>query len=278
MKKYLLSALILTLCMFAFSACGSKEGTTSSSSGESLNLNDTNQSTPGTDTTTTEKKSITVALDATYEPLESMKDGEVIGFDADLMKAIAKAMNKEIQLKNVAWDDIFDKLNAGEYDAVISAVTINDERKKSMLFSDPYYDSIPMILTTKSQKIKTAKDLSNKKVAVQKDTTGDTLISKNIASVKLVKFDSTALALDSFANNEVDAVIGDAPVALAFAKKKANPEYEAVKDESIFAKEQYGIAVSKENQKLVEEINKALADIKANGEYQKIYDKYFKAE
>lgn len=278
MRKYLLSALILTLCMFAFSACGSK-GVTSSGSGEGLNLDQTNQSAPGeTDTTTTEKKSFTVALDASYKPMEWQENGEVVGFDADLIKAIAKAMNKEVQLKNIGWDDIFDKLYAGEYDVIISSVSISDERKKSMLFTDSYYDSMPMILTTKNQGIKTAKDLSNKKVAVQKGTTGDELISKNIASVKLVKFDTADLALNSFANKEVDAVVADAPVLLDFAKQKANPEYEAVKDESIFAKEQFGIAASKENQKLISDINKALAEIKANGEYQKIYNKYFKAE
>jgi polar amino acid transport system substrate-binding protein len=277
MKKYLLSALILTLCMFLFSACGNK-GVSSSSSGEGLNLDQANQSASGTDTNTTEKKSITVALDASYKPMEWQENGEIVGFEADLMKAIAKAMNKEVKLKNVGWNDIFDKLYAGEYDAIISSVTINDERKKSMLFSDPYYDSMPTILTTKSQKIKSAKDLTNKKVAVQKGTTGDELISKNIANVKMVKFDNADLALNSFANKEVDAVVGDAPVLLDFAKQKADPEYVVVKDESIFAKEQFGIAVSKENQNLISDINKALAAIKANGEYQKIYDKYFKAE
>lgn len=275
MKKYFLWAVLLTLCVFAFSACGSSPSSTQ----DNLNLNAANITSNDESTSNTEdSKPLLIALDASYRPMEWMENGEVVGFDADLIKAIGKAMNKEVELKNVAWDDIFDKLYAGEYDGIISSVTINDERKKSMLFSDSYYDSMPMILSTKSQKIKTAKDLSGKKVAVQRDTTSDEIITKNVANVKLVKFDSADSALDSFANKEVDAVVVDAPVLLEFAKQKANPDYETIKDEGMFAKEQYGIVTKKENKALVDDINKALETIKANGEYQKIYDQYFKAE
>lgn len=264
MRKYLLCTLFLALCMFGFSACGNKEEVPSTPNA------------PAATKPAVEKKVITVALDACYKPMEWMEKEEVVGFDADLIKTIAKQMNVEVKLKNVVWSDIFDELYNKKHDIIISSVSINDERKKTMAFSDPYYESMPVILTTKGLKIKTAKDLSNKKVSVQKETTADKLITENVANVKLVKFENVDLALESFAKKEVDAVVLDAPVILDYAKQKANPEYEVVKDESLFAKEQFGIITRKDDQALMADINKALAEIKANGEYQKVYDKYFK--
>lgn len=277
MKKLLLFALILTLCVFTFAACGQKaEEDTSSSTSSTSSSEETSSTDTNKESSTETKQAIKVALDACYRPMEWEENGEIVGFDADLIKAIAKEMGREVELKNVGWDDIFDNLHAGQYDLIVSSVSINEERKKSMLFSDPYYDSMQLILTTKDANIKSANDLSKKKVAVQKGTIAEELISKNIAGVKLSKYDSGEDALNSFANKETDAVIIDAPVLLDFAKQKNNTEYTVVTDEKFFAKEQFGIAANKGQDDLIDEINSALGKLKENGEYQKIYDKYFK--
>ncbi len=270
MKKLIFSMLVLTLCIFTLAACSQNvpEGTTPP-------VSDTSGQQPSGDE---QKPPLKVALDAAYRPMEWEENGKIVGFDADLIKAIAEEMGREVELLNIGWDDIFDKLHTGEYDVIISGVSINDERKQSMLFSDSYFESSPTILTRESANIKSASDLSKKKVAVQKDTTADEIISKNIAGVKVERFDSAELALNSFANKEVDAVIIDAPVLLDFAKQKNDPEYEVVKDADTFPKEDFGIAVNLGGEELISEINSALQKLRANGEYQRIYDEYFRTE
>lgn len=262
MKKLVIISLILSLTVLTLTACGNKASD--------------NNTTPTSQTTAKEK--LKVALDAQYKPMEWEENGQITGFDADLIKAIAKEMGREVELKNVVWDEIFDKLYAGEYNTIISSVTINDKRKETMLFSNPYYDSIPLILTRKDSGIKNANDLSKKKVAVQDGTTAHELISSNIAGVQIEKCADGPEAFAKFANKSVAAVVLDAPVVLDYVKQNNDPNYNTIEDKNFFPAEQFGIAVNKTDQALINEINTALDKVKANGEYQKIYDKYFKTK
>lgn len=266
MKKLIISIFILALCVFVLASCGQAPA---SENTPAPNV----QNTPGNQA---DKEVLKVAMEAAYKPMEWLDNGNITGFDAELIKALGKEMNKEVELQNVPWDVIFDNLYAGKYDLIVSSVSIDDERKKTMEFSDPYFESIPLILTRKDTGISSASQLSKKKLAVQDATTAYALISKNIAGVDIKKFVDTRDAFDCFVAKEADAVISDSPVLLDFAKQKNDPDYIVVKDDKFFNRENFGIAANKGNTALISEVNAALAKIKQNGEYQKVYDKYFK--
>lgn len=259
MKRVILTILVISLMLIGLVACGSKpkeDGAVSS-------------------TSNTSKPALKVALDASYRPMEWMKGDKIVGFDADIITAVAKEMGRTVELKNVIWDEIFDKLYANEYDVIASSVTINDDRKKTMNFSDSYFDSKPIILTRKSENVKSVKDLSGKKVAIQKGTTAGSVLSKNAVGIDIKEFDAGTDALSGFADKQVNAVILDSPVVLDYVKQKNDPEYQIVEDNVVFQPEKFGIAVNKGSETLATEINTALGKIKANGEYQKVYNKYF---
>lgn len=223
-----------------------------------------------------QKETLKIASDAFYSPMEYLENDKIVGFSADLANALGKEMNRKVEFQNVGWDDIFDSLYAKKYDLIISSVTITPEREKTMLFSNPYYTSSQAILSNKDKSISSAKDLSGKTVAVQDGTTAHDILSNNIAGVNLKTYDSGDEALTAFKNNEVEAIVIDSPVIYDYAKKSNNANYVVITDETVFGKEDFGIVANKGSEALIAEINNALQTIKQNGEYNKIYDKYFK--
>lgn len=269
MKKVISVLIMLTLCSVILVGCGNKE-TTPTPKQSNPQGSEQQQKQPETSNTV-----LKVALDACYPPMEFEQDGEIVGFSADLITALAKEMNRSVELINTGWDEIFDSLYAKKFNVIISSVTINDERKATMLFSDSYYTSSPIILTSTSKNITSAKDLTSKTVSVQDGTTAHEIISNNIAGVNLVTFGTGDEALEAFSAGRVDAVVMDSPVIRDYAKKQNNAEYVVVEDSVAFPKEEFGIVANKDDTNLITEINAALDKLKANGEYDKIYNKYF---
>ena len=119
-------------------------------------------------------KKFVIASDASWPPMESVDASKnIVGFDIDLINAIAKDQKFEVEIKNTAWDGIFAGLEGGEYDAILSSVTITDDRKKTYDFSDPYFDANQAIVVrTDDTRIKTEADLTGKTVGAQIGTTG----------------------------------------------------------------------------------------------------------
>lgn len=217
------------------------------------------------------KPILKVATDATFPPFESIDGkGKMIGFDIEIMQAIADEAGYELQMINVAWDGILPGLLTGNYDAVIAAMTITDDRLKVVNFSDPYFNAGQVMVTlTKDTKTKTLADLSGKKVAVQIGTTGD-LESSQWKGVTVKRFNTIPEAFLDLKNGGVTAVIVDYGVAVEFAQ-----QYTYYKVSQPFTTENYGIAVAKKNTKILSDINAALAKIKSNKKYDTIFKKYF---
>lgn len=220
-----------------------------------------------------------VGTDAAYAPFESQNEkGEIVGFDIDVVKAVAAKAGIEVKFVNTPWEGIFNTLNQGDRDLLVSAITITDEREQTMDFSAPYFDAKQLIAVKENAKIKTLADLKKLKVGVQTGTTGDEvvtkLIGKNSANIK--RFESTPLALKELEAGGVDAVVADNGVVIHYVANNAGSKFRTV-DDSSFTPEQYGIAVKKGNAELLEKINTALAAIKADGSYDKIYASYFGA-
>src|SRR5258706_11855946 len=218
-----------------------------------------------------------VGTDAAYAPFESQNErGEIVGFDIDVVSAIAKNAGIEVKFVNTPWEGIFNALNQGDRDLLVSAITITDARKQTMDFSAPYFDARQLIAVKADSKVTRFEDLKPLKVGVQTGTTGDEAISKlqgkNSPNVK--RFESTPLALTELAAGGVDAVVADNGVVIHYVANNAGSQFKTVSDPT-FAPEQYGLAVKKGNADLLAKLNKGIADIKSDGTYDAIYKKYF---
>ncbi|MGL4997066.1 MAG: basic amino acid ABC transporter substrate-binding protein [Deefgea sp.] len=223
------------------------------------------------------EKTYTAATDATFAPFESLnKNREIVGFDADIIHAIAKKQGFKIKLHNTPWEGLFASLNNGERDIVIAAVTITPERQKSMDFSAPYFDAKQLIVVKEGSPVKKLSDLKGKKVGVQNGTTGDTVVQKQFGktSPDIRRYENITLALAELSNSGVSAVVADNAVVKNYLINNPAQKFRLIDDNS-FAVEQYGIAVRKGNKKLLDDINAGLAGIKADGTYQKIHTQYF---
>lgn len=220
-----------------------------------------------------------VGTDAAYAPFESQNEkGEIVGFDIDVVTAIAKKAGIEVKFVNTPWEGIFNTLQQGDRDLLASAVTITEERKQSSDFSNPYFDAQQLIAVKTTSKISKFDDLKKLKVGVQTGTTGDEVVTKlqgkNSANIK--RFESTPIALKELEAGGVDAVVADNGVVINYVTNNAGSKFKTVADKA-FAPEQYGLVVKKGNADLLGLLNKGLADIKADGTYDQIYAKYFGA-
>ena len=220
-----------------------------------------------------------VGTDAAYAPFESQNDkGEIVGFDVEVVQAVAKKAGIEVKFVNTPWEGIFNTLAQGDRDLVVSAVTITAERKQTMDFSDPYFDAQQLIAVKENSKVSKFADLKKLKVGVQTGTTGDEAVTKLLGktSSAIKRFESTPLALKELEAGGVDAVVADNGVVINYVANNPGGKFKSITDKE-FVPEQYGIALKKGNAELQGKVNKGLADIKADGSYDAIYTKYFGA-
>lgn len=220
---------------------------------------------------------IIVATDATWPPMEMVDESKnIVGFDIDLLNAAAEAGGFTVEFRNTAWDGIFAGLPAGEYDAVMSSVTITDERKKQMDFSIPYINAGQILIvradTTGVEKLA---DLKGKSVGAQIGTTGSFEIEK-IAGLTLKTYDEIGLAFEDLVNGRIDGAVADTPVAADFALQNKNYRDKLKIVGEPFTDEFYGIAVKKGNTKVLETINAGLEKVLNTKTYTKIEEKWLR--
>lgn len=221
------------------------------------------------------EKVLRVGAEPSFAPFEFQKEGskEFTGFDIDLIRAIGKQMGYKVEVQNMGFDALIPALNAGNIDVAIAGMSITDERKKVIVFSDPYYTSGLVIMVNKDNNdIKSLKDLEGKRIACQIGTTGEKK-SRSIPNAQVTAFNTQSEASMELKNGGADAVINDAPV-VAYYLQQGGSESAKVVGEKMEA-EDYGIAVKKGNEKLAADINKAMAELKKNGEFDKIYKTWF---
>lgn len=221
-----------------------------------------------------------VGTDAAYAPFESQgPGGDIVGFDMDVLTAVAAKAGISLKFVNTPWEGIFNTLASGERDMVISAVTITPERQQTMDFSAPYFDATQLIAVKAGSKVQKFDDLKTLKVGVQNGTTGDEVVQKlqGKASPNIRRFESTPLALKELESGGVDAVVADNGVVAHYIANNAAAQFVSLQDAS-FAPEQYGIAFKKGNAELQGKINAGLAAIRADGTYDTIYARYFGAK
>jgi polar amino acid transport system substrate-binding protein len=223
------------------------------------------------------KPRIVIATDATWPPMEMVNESkQIVGFDVDLMKAAAEAGGFTVEFKNTAWDGIFAGLEAGEYDAVMSSVTITDERKQTMDFSVPYINAGQIMVVRKElQGVDKLDQLKGKSVGAQIGTTGSFEIEK-VAGVTLKTYDEIGLAFEDLANGRIQAVVCDTPVAAQFALQNDNYKGKLKIVGKPFTEEFYGVAVKKGNAKVLDLVNNGLGKVLKTATYDKIYAAWLK--
>ena len=225
-----------------------------------------------------QQKELVVGSSATYRPFAyESPNKEIVGYDIDIIKAIAQKSGLQIKIVNTPWTGIFAALNNGDVDLVISGVTINEKRRQSYDFTAPYFEARQLIGVHKDSAVKSLKDLAGKKIGVVTGSTGDDIASREFGktSKDIKRFESTPVAVSELANSGVDAVIGDNGV-IAY-RVQEHKQLKTVSDPD-FPKEYFGIVVKQGNKALLDKLNAGLAAIKTDGTYARIYKTWFQTE
>ena len=220
---------------------------------------------------------ITVATDATWPPMEYVNaNKQIVGFDIDLLNAAAAAAGFQVNFQNTAWDGIFAGLENGDYDAVISSVTITDQRKKVMDFSMPYINAGQvLVVRSDTTGVTTLADMKGKTAGAQIGTTGAFEIQK-VAGVHLNTYDEIGLAIEDLANGRIDGVVVKNPTAANFVLQNDNYKGRLKIVGKPFTTEYYGIAVKKGNSRVLDMVNRGLQVVLNNGTEQTLETKWLR--
>jgi arginine/ornithine transport system substrate-binding protein len=227
-------------------------------------------------------KMVRVGVEGAYPPFSSTTaDGKLVGFDIDIANALVKAMGADIKLVAQDWDGIIPALLARKYDCIIASMSITDERKKKVAFTNKYYNTPAKFVTKKGFVKEWTKDtLKGKTVGVQRATTHDAYLTDNYGKdVTIKRYATQDDAYLDMKAGRVDFLLADS-VAMSdgFLQKPEGKDYEFVgpdlTDRRWFG-DGVGIAIRKQDKDLVELFNKAIKKIRADGTYKKIQDKYF---
>lgn len=218
-------------------------------------------------------KELVVATDTAFVPFEFRQNGKYTGFDIDLWEAIAQEAGLKYSLKPMDFNGIIPGLQTRNIDAALAGITIRDDRKKVIDFSDPYYESgLAVLVASDNAEIKTAQDLQGKMVAVKIGTVAVDYLRENVADAKLKLFPNIDNAFLELSTGRVDAVVHDTPNLQYFANTNGKGKVKVMG--SLKSGDFYGIAFPKGSE-LVAVVNQALKTLQNNGKYDAIYQKWF---
>lgn len=216
-------------------------------------------------------RTLIVATDATYPPLESLNErGEMVGFDIDLISEMAKEIKVETQLKNVPFVDIFGELENGKVDMIVSAVTITSERLAKYAFSVPYFNAGQVIVVRSDSAVTGLRDLVGKKIGAQVETTSLTEATKLTESKLVASYANYSDAVKDLIGKEIDAIVVDLPAGVGIVQE--NSSLKVVGEP--FTQEFYGVVVLRSNKELLSKINESIASLKRSGKIVEIRDKW----
>jgi len=220
---------------------------------------------------------ITVATDATWPPMEFVNTSkQIVGFDIDLLNAAAKAGGFQVKFQDTAWDGIFAGLGNGDYDAVISSVTITDQRKKVMDFSIPYLNAGQVLIVRSNMSgVSSLADLKGQAAGAQIGTTGAMEINK-VPGVTLTTYDEIGLAIEDLVNGRIAGVVCDNPTAANYVLQNDNYKDKLKIVGKPFTEEYYGVAVRKGNSRVLNMINQGLQVVLNNGTEQALEAKWLR--
>ena len=277
-RRSFMAAAGLTVAALALTACGGSSSTASSAAASSVAssaaASSEAASAAATELTTVEAGKLTMATNAAFPPYEMTTDaGEFEGIDIETAQAIADKLGLELQIDDMDFDAALLSVQQGKADIVMAGVTVTDERKAVMDFSDNYATGIQSIIVPEGSDIASPDDLAGKKIGTQRGTTGYIYCSDDFGDENVVAYDDGLTAVQALKNGQVDAVVIDNAPAKEFVA--ANPGL-VILDTS-YAEEDYAIGMAK-GSSLEDAVNAALEELKADGTLQSIVDKYITAE
>ena len=273
-RRSFLAAAGLTAAALALTACGGSSSSTASSTASSAAASSEAASSGAAELATVEAGKLTMATNAAFPPYEMTTDtGAFEGIDVDTAQAIAEKLGLELQIDDMDFDAALLSVQQGKADIVMAGVTVTDERKAVMDFSDSYATGIQSIIVPEGSDIATPDDLAGKKIGTQRGTTGYIYCSDDFGDENVVAYDDGLTAVQALNNGQVDAVVIDNAPAKEFIA--ANPCL-VILDTS-YAEEDYAIGMAK-GSALEDAINATLEELKADGTLQSIVDKYITAE
>lgn len=289
MKKVIAMLLAATLCLGTLAACGNTEPTggaevsgAAGNTNESDNANasgnaDGTSSADNAATVSTVKDGVlTIGTNAAFPPFEYIgDDGEPAGFDIALGTAIAEKLGLKVDVQDMEFGSLVGSIGS-KIDVAIAGMTITEDRMKEVDFSDSYYDAVQFVIAVPGSEPKTTEDLENKKIGAQLGTTGES-IAEEINGAEVKSYDKAVDAVNDLLNGRVDLVIIDQNPAKVFEEKFAGKVVAIDGALFEFEPEQYAIALPKDSP-LVEEVNKALAELKADGTFDALVKEYIVAE
>lgn len=217
------------------------------------------------------KEKIYVGTNAEFPPFEYLEDGKITGFDMDLVQEIGKLVDADIKIVDMAFDGLLPALQLKKVDMVIAGMTANEERMKTVSFTQPYYTASQVIIVKEGNtSIKSFDDLKGRRVGVMLGFTGDMVVSE-IDGVKMERFNAAYAGIMALKADKIEAVVLDSEPAKNYvAQNKGLILADAEAEE-----EEYAIAIRKDDKALLEKVEKALSEIKENGTYDKLIQKYF---
>ena len=251
MKK-LVSVLLVAACSVSLVACGGKKEEEKKAE---------------------EDKTLVMATNAEFPPYEYYEGEEVVGIDVDIAKAVAEELGMELKIEDMAFDSVIPAVSSGKADIALAGLTVTDERKENLNFTDTYANATQVIIVKEDSAIAGPDDLEGKKIGVQLGTTGD-LYASDIKDAEVEQYNKGFEAVQATMQGKIDAVIIDSEPAKEFV---AEAEGLKILDEA-FTEEEYAIGIAKDNDELLEKVNKALKSLKESGKLDEIVAEYIKAD
>ena len=274
-RRSFLVAAGLSVAALALTACGGSSSSVASSVASSASSEAASTSAAAGELTTVMAGKLTMATNATFPPYEMTTDsGDIEGIDVDTAKAIAEKLGLELQIDDMDFDAALLSVQQGKADIAMAGITVTDERKAVMAFSDSYATGIQSIIVPEGSDIASPDDLAGKKIGTQRGTTGYIYCTDDFGEDSVVAYDNGLTAVQALNNGQVDAVVIDNAPAKEYVA--ANPGLKVL--ETSYAEEDYAIGMNKDNTALVEAVNAALEELKADGTLQSIVDKYITAD
>ena len=282
MKKQILALSMAALIAAALTACSSKPAETAAPETTQAQTAEAAPETEGETAEASEEATggaeaaggtLVMATNAEFPPYEYYEDGDIVGIDVEIAKAIAAKLGMEIQIEDMAFDAIIPAVTSGKADFGAAGMTVTEERQRSVEFTDTYANSNQVAIVKEDSDITGSDALAGKIIGVQLGTTGDALATE-IKDATVERYNKGLEAVQSLTQGKIDAVVIDQATAEAFVKKT-----EGIKIlEEKMSEEEYAIAIKKGNMELVEKMNEAIKELKEEGKIDEIVAKYMDAE
>jgi polar amino acid transport system substrate-binding protein len=289
MSKKILSAVLAAAMTAMLAACGGSSATTTAAPAETKAAETKAEETkaeetkaeeskaeeaPAAEFETVQKGKLVMVTNAEFPPYEFHDQNAIVGIDVEIAGAIAEQLGLELEIEDIAFDSIIPEIVSGKADIGAAGMTVTEDRKQNVDFSDTYAHATQVIIVKEDSEIKGVADLEGKIMGVQQGTTGDIYVSGDYGDAAVERYAKGMEAVQALAQGKVDAVVIDGEPAKQYIK-----EVEGLKiiDES-YTDEDYAIAIKKGNTAMVEAVNKALAELKSEGKLDEIVAKYIQAE